>query len=220
MENNPFDIFTTDYENWFKENKNIFQSELLALKQVVPTDKTGLEIGIGSGIFAKKLDIKFGIDPSENMLKLARQRNLNVDYGFAENLPYPDNSFDFAVFITSICFINNPSQALREAYRVIKQNGDLIIAFIDRESFLGQILIKEKNDSKFYRDANFYSVTEMISLIESNNFKISQIFQTLTDLKNKEVEKPTVGYGKGCFVVIKAENEFKKNPPLKKNKKR
>lgn len=32
---------------------------------------------------------------------------------------------------------------------MIRQNGDLIIAFIDKESFLGQTLIAEKNDSKF-----------------------------------------------------------------------
>ncbi len=203
MENNPFDIFTDEYENWFNANNKLFQSELLALKQVVPTDKKGLEIGIGSGIFAEKLDIKFGIDPSKNMLKLARQRNLNADYGTAENLPYPDNSFDFAVFITSICFINNPSKALQEANRVIRQNGDLIIAFIDKESFLGQTLIAEKNDSKFYRTANFYSVKEMISLIESSNFVVSEIFQTLTDLKRNEIEQPMKGFGKGSFVVIK-----------------
>ena len=203
MKNNPFDIHTTEYEDWFKENSTIFQSELLALKQVIPTDKKGLEIGIGSGIFAEKLDIKFGIDPSENMLKLARQRNLNVEYGFAENLPYPDNSFDFAVFITSICFINNPSKALQEAYRVIKQNGDLIIAFIDKNSSLGQILMAEKKDSKFYRTANFYSVKEILSLVESNNFEVSEIFQTLADLKETEIEQPMKGFGKGSFVVIK-----------------
>jgi ubiquinone/menaquinone biosynthesis C-methylase UbiE len=170
---------------------------------VIPTDKKGLEIGIGSGIFAEKLDIKFGIDPSENMLKLARQRNLNVDYGFAENLPYADNNFDFAVFITSICFIKNPTKALQEAYRVTKHNGDLIIAFIDKESSLGQLLTAEKHDSKFYKTASFYSVKEIISLIESCNFVVSEIFQTLTGLKKKKIEKPMKGFGKGSFVVIK-----------------
>lgn len=208
MENNPFDIYTNEYENWFKENNKLFLSELLALKQVVPTDKRGLEIGIGSGIFAEKLDIKFGIDPSENMLKLARQRSLIVDYGFAENLPYPDNSFEFGAFITSICFIDNLSKALQEAYRVIKQSGNLIVAFIDKESLLGQKLIAERrNNSKFYKNATFYSVKEIISLIESSNFAVSEIFQTLTDLKSTEVEQPIKGFGKGSFVVIKASKE-------------
>ncbi len=47
MNDNPFDIFTDEYENWFKENEIIFQSELLAMKQVIPVEKEWIEIGIG-----------------------------------------------------------------------------------------------------------------------------------------------------------------------------
>ncbi len=173
MNINPFNIYIEEYEDWFKKNEIIFQSELLALKQVIPIGKKGIEIGIGSGIFAEELNIKYGIDPSDKMLNYARQRNLNVDKGFAENLPYSDSSFDYAVFITSICFIDNPVKALKEAHRVIKDNGVLIIAFISKESSLGQILTSEKEESKFYRTANFFSVAEMISLIESNKFKVN-----------------------------------------------
>ncbi len=46
MKENPFDLFTNEYENWFKENELIFQSELLALKQVIPIEKVGIEIGV------------------------------------------------------------------------------------------------------------------------------------------------------------------------------
>ena len=200
--NNPFDIYTEEYEAWFKEKRAFFQSELLALKQVVPIGKKGVEIGIGGGIFAEKLDIKFGIDPSGNMLRYARQRNRYVVRGFAEDLPFPDNRFDFAVFITSVCFISDPAKALAEAYRIVKRNGDLIIAFLDRESTLGQILTAEKKDSKFYRDANFYSVKEMIALMESNHFEVRKIYQTLTDMQKNETENPVEGFGKGSFIVI------------------
>jgi ubiquinone/menaquinone biosynthesis C-methylase UbiE len=203
MKDSPFDIFTEEYENWFKENELIFQSELLALKQVIPIGKEGVEIGIGSGIFADKLDIKFGIDPSEKMLNYATQRNLKVKIGFAENLPYPDNSFDFAAFITSICFVDNPEKAIKEAHRIIKDKGDLIIAFIDKESSLGKSLELEKEDSKFYRNANFYSVSEMTSMIVNNHFEITEILQTLTEMKLNNPEKPIKGYGKGSFIVIK-----------------
>jgi hypothetical protein len=56
-EQSPFDTLASEYEAWFVENKILFQSELLALKQVVPVDKKGVEIGIGSGIFAEQLGI-------------------------------------------------------------------------------------------------------------------------------------------------------------------
>jgi len=203
MQENPFEQFTAEYEAWFSENENTFQSELLALKQAVPVGKKGIEIGVGSGIFAEKLGIQYGIDPSDNMLAYARKRNLEVEKGFAEDLPYPDKSFDFAVFITSICFISNPAKAISEAHRILRPNGEIIIAFIDRESTLGQILEKGKDESKFYRDANFYSVPEMIEMIENNDFKVTDIFQTLIELKNEEIESPVKGFGKGSFVVIK-----------------
>ncbi|MBS4061634.1 MAG: hypothetical protein KG029_14635 [Bacteroidetes bacterium] len=54
---NPFDNLASEYEAWFVENMIPFQSELLALKQVVPVDKKGVEIGIGNGIFKKELGI-------------------------------------------------------------------------------------------------------------------------------------------------------------------
>jgi len=203
MKDNPFDIFTDEYENWFKENELIFQSEMLALKQVIPVGKEGVEIGIGSGIFAEKLDIKFGIDPSKKMLNYATQRNLKVKKGFAENLPYPDNSFDFAVFITSICFVDNPEKAIKEAHRIIKDKGDIIIAFIDKESSLGESLELEKKDSKFYRHAKFYSVSELTSMIVNNHFEITDIIQTLTEINLNIPENPIKGHGKGSFVVIK-----------------
>lgn len=203
MHDNPFDLFTEEYESWFVENKTLFQSELLALRQVVPVGKKGIEIGIGSGIFAEQLNICFGIDPSDNMLKVAKKRNIEVIKGFAEELPFPDNSFDFAVFITSICFIANPTKAIREAHRILKPNGNIIIAIIDKESHLGQILVREKNENKFYKDATFYSVPEMIELIETNDFNVTDIFQTLTGIENERIESPFEGFGEGGFVVIK-----------------
>jgi hypothetical protein len=39
MNKNPFEYLASEYEAWFIENKVLFQSELLALKQVVPVDK-------------------------------------------------------------------------------------------------------------------------------------------------------------------------------------
>jgi ubiquinone/menaquinone biosynthesis C-methylase UbiE len=203
MTKNPFDIYPDEYENWFIKNELLFQSELLALKQVVPTNKKGIEIGVGSGLFAEKLNIKFGIDPSEKMLEFAKQRKIIVEKGVAENLPYTDNSFDFAVFVTSICFVENPEKAIKETYRILNNNGEIIIAFIDKESSLGQILEKNKNESKFYKDAKFFSVKEIVELIETNGFLINSIFQTLTKKNIKAIEQPLKGYEKGSFIVIK-----------------
>ncbi|PID27822.1 MAG: SAM-dependent methyltransferase [Candidatus Cloacimonadota bacterium] len=206
MRENPFNIYTTEYENWFKKNDNLFRSELLCLKKLIPIEKRGVEIGVGSGIFAKELGIRFGIDPSENMLKLAEKRGIKTDCGFAENLPYKENSFDFAVFITSLCFITDPLKAFKEAYRIVHKKGSLIVAFIDKNSFLGRTIESEKSKSKFYKNAKLYSTKEVVSLMEESNFVVTDIFQTLTNIKNIEIEEPTRGFGEGSFVVIRGES--------------
>ncbi len=208
MVEGPFELYTDEYEKWFEENKTVFQSELLAIKELLPAGKNGIEIGIGSGIFASELGIDHGIDPAEKMLSLARKRNLNVVKAYAEDLPFPDESFDFAAFITSICFIKYPDKAFSEAYRILKPEGAIIVAFIDKESKLGQILLKQKDDSKFYSIATFYTVPKVIEMIEANGFKVSEIVQTLTEINSAETEAPLKGYGKGSFVVIKAKKHL------------
>lgn len=53
MKENPFDLFTEYYENWFVKNAIVFETELLALQQLVPVKGEGLEVGIGAGILLK-----------------------------------------------------------------------------------------------------------------------------------------------------------------------
>lgn len=133
MPHNAFDFHADEYDQWFADNPQLFESELRALKQLLPQGKKTLEVGIGSGIFAEQLGITDGIDPSEGMLTLARQRNLNVRKGVAEHLPYADASYDTVVFITSICFVEDPVIAMQEAFRVLKTGGVLVLAFLDRQ---------------------------------------------------------------------------------------
>ena len=196
-------MLASEYEAWFVENKILFQSELLALKQVVPVDKKGVEIGIGSGIFAEQLGIRFGIDPSETMLDYARQRGLNVKKGVAESLPYENESFDFAAFITTLCFVNDPERAVQETYRILRNQGKIIIAILDKETRFGKFLESNKKKSQFYRHASFFSVREITKLLEKNNFRVTQTVQTLEDPATTTIENPVEGYGKGSFVVIK-----------------
>ena len=204
---NPFDLLAKEYEAWFVENKILFQSELLALKKLVPTSKKGIEIGIGSGIFAEQLGIRYGVDPSEKMLGYARNRGLQVQTGVAENLPYDDASFDFAVFITTICFVDDPERSLQEAYRVLKNKGEIIIAILDRETPYGSTLEKAKEKNVFYKNARFFSTPEIVNLLEKYSFKISRILQTLENLASTVVEYPSEGFGMGSFVVVKGVKE-------------
>ena len=80
MSNNiaVFDKNTLDYDKWFIEHFNLYQSELLAIKQAIPKNKSGIEIGVGTGRFAQPLNIKVGVEPSDNMARVAKQRGIQV----------------------------------------------------------------------------------------------------------------------------------------------
>jgi len=71
----------------FDEHLNEY--ELEAIRSVIPVKGRGVEIGVGSGIFASSPGIKDGIEPSSAMREQARERGINVIEGIAENLPYP-----------------------------------------------------------------------------------------------------------------------------------
>ena len=198
-----FEEYTLEYDKWFDENRFVYESELNILKKIIPKGK-GLEIGVGTARFAAPLGIKIGVEPAGNMAEIANGRGIEVVEGRAENIPFKNSVFDFILIVVTICFVDNPKQILREARRILKPDGKLIIGLIDRDSFLGRIYEEKKEKSKFYRYANFYSTKQVLEWLKKLGFKDYEIYQTifreLDDIK--EVEPIKKGYGKGGFIVI------------------
>jgi len=202
----PFEEYPYQYEDWFERNRFAYESELRAIREQLPKGRRGIEIGVGSGRFAAPLGIKIGVDPSRKMIMLARERGIEVIQGVAEDLPIGDSRFDFALMVTTICFVEDIGASFREAYRILKPDGHLIIGFIDRESPIGRLYQLRKEKSRFYRVATFYSVDEVISNLRKAGFESFNFAQTLFHNIDeiKEVEPVREGYGEGSFVVIRA----------------
>jgi len=200
-----FERHTNQYENWFKNNRFAYESELQAVKALVPENGTGIEIGVGTGRFAEPLGIKSGIEPSRAMGKIARQRGIEVFNGVAEALPFDNDQFDFALMVTTICFLDDIELSFKEVHRVLKTGGAFIVGFVDRNSSIGIIYEKHKNESVFYRNATFFSIDEIISYLEKagfKNFSFTQtIFRNLDEIS--DVEPVKKGYGEGSFVVVR-----------------
>ena len=201
-----FSKHVSQYEAWFKKNRFAYLSELKAIREVIPEKEPGLEIGAGTGRFAVPLGIGLGVEPSEKMARVAKQRGMEIIKGVAESLPFRDASFGFVLMVTVICFFDDVEAALSEAGRVLKPGGSLIIGFIDRESPLGKVYQSRKKENPFYRVAQFFSAEEVISFLEKFNFGnfsfLQTIFRPLEEIKEPEPVKE--GYGEGSFVIVRA----------------
>ena len=202
----PFDENYEQYEEWFENNKYAYLSELKAVKHFIPEDKRGIEIGIGSGKFAVPLGIKIGVDPSKAMEKLARERGLKVYIGVGEKLPFESSSFDFALMVTAICFLDDVEKSFSEVKRILKPGGSFIIGFVDKQSALGKQYLRYKNENVFYKIAEFFSTKQVIEILKNTGFKNFEIVQTVFgELSSiNKIQNFKEGFGKGGFVVIKS----------------
>ena len=202
----PFDLHTREYDDWFEKHHFAYLSELEALRKVCPNGGRGVEIGVGSGKFAAELKIGEGCDPSEAMRKRAIERGIHAIPGVAEKLPYDSASFDFALMVTTICFVDNPLKSLREIHRILKPEGVFIVGFVDRNSHLGKHYLTIQQKSRFYREATFFSAEEIFNLLDNSGFYMQKtrqtIFSSLEMITSIQKSKP--GYNEGSFVVVKA----------------
>ncbi|MCF7886862.1 MAG: class I SAM-dependent methyltransferase [Candidatus Omnitrophica bacterium] len=202
-----FDKNFKKYDNWYDTNQFAYLSELELLKKIVPKEKRGLEVGVGTGRFAKELGTEFGIDPSLNMLKIAKKRNIKCVVAKGEKLPFKDNFFDYLIIIITICFTEFPAKVLSEAKRVLKKSGEIVVAIVDGDSFLGKFYQGKK--SIFYKEATFFSISEISELLKTQGFNNFSFYQTLFNFLNKleKPDNPKKGFGEGGFVAIKASSK-------------
>jgi len=204
-----FDKYAEEYDKWFDAHIWVYQSEVRAVKMPLPQSGNGVEIGTGTGRFAIPFGIRIGVEPSGAMAEIARSRGITVYDAKAENLPFDDNAFDFVLMVTTICFLEDPLQALKEIRRILRPAGKIIIGMLDKDSPLGKQYEAKKNDSKFFRHADFYSVNQVLEWLRISEYNHIHVLQTIFH-KPEEItalEPTREGYGKGFFVVISAQKE-------------
>ena len=204
-ENNLFDKKALEYDQWFDDHYNAWQSELLAVKKFVPIGKSGLEVGVGTGRFAAELGIQKGIEPASNMAQIALSRGIDVIEGVSESLPFSDGEFDFVLMVAVDCFVDDIQKTYSEAYRVLKPGGKIIIGLLDKNGAVAQKYDAKKAPDNVYWYAEFHTSEETISMLTETGFSDFEFCQTLTLPDPKEIEQPILGYGKGSFVVIRGE---------------
>lgn len=127
---------TAAFYDFFEKPMELIAFKKWRLNLMAELEGKVLEIGVGTGrnieFYPNNLDIT-AIDFSEKMLKRARQKadrlNKNVELLLmdAEEMDFPDNTFD-TVFTTCVfCSVPNPLKGLREIRRVCKPNGKIVM---------------------------------------------------------------------------------------------
>ncbi len=193
---NPFEELYDRYDRWYEKpfGSSAFGLEVLCLKKLIKGRGKFLEVGVGTGRFASALGIEYGLDPSLNMLKLAKERGIKVVQGRGESLPFRSESFDGVFLIVTLCFVENPSSVLREAHRVLKAGGSLYLGLVLRESRWSAYYEKKgKEGNPFYSRARFYSFLDLKELTKGL-FIFEKMYSTLLEepqdrepVKNREV---------------------------------
>jgi SAM-dependent methyltransferase len=201
----PFQKYTAEYEQWFEENRMVYEAELRAVRSLLPQGHLGMEIGVGTGRFAAPLGVKVGIEPSSRMRSLARKHGIKVLGGVAEKLPFKDSAFAYVLMVTTICFLDDIDKAFCEAHRVLSKGGYLIVGFVDRESLIGRQYLKHKDNNLFYREATFYSADEVFEILKYTGFHDFDSCQTIFDDLSRitELEEVRSGCGEGSFIVLR-----------------
>jgi SAM-dependent methyltransferase len=174
-----FDEYARDYDRWFDEHIDVYNAQVQLLRDAVPQNGRGLEVGVGSGRFAVPLGIRYGIDPSCALIEMAKTRGIEVVRGEGEHLPYCEGTFDYILMMTVICFLENPHAVLHETFRVLVNGGNLVLGFIEKDGEIAMQYRQEKIKGRFLRFARFRTADEVARFIEGVGFpEVSVIRRT------------------------------------------
>lgn len=122
-----------------------------ALLSLLPAEWDVADLGCGTGqtaaALAPHLRTVVGVDQSQAMLRAARKRtkglaNVDLRQGSLEALPLKDASVDGALLILALTYVSDPLRALREASRILRAGGRIVIVDLlrhDREEFQRQM---------------------------------------------------------------------------------
>lgn len=89
-----------------------------------------LDLGCGDGqltarMLASGLDVR-GVDASATMVAAARARGVTADEAGAEQLPYPDASFDAVFSNAALHWVRGQDEMMAEVHRVLKPGGRFV----------------------------------------------------------------------------------------------
>ena len=122
-----------DSHCWFVGRRAILEE---FLRQIIQNPKSKiqnpkiLDVGCGTGANLEML-AQFGesegVDVSDDALEFCRAKGLKVHKGLAEELPFPEESFDVVTALDVVEHLDDDVAGLKEMHRVLKTGGKTLI---------------------------------------------------------------------------------------------
>jgi ubiquinone/menaquinone biosynthesis C-methylase UbiE len=132
-------------------------------------DKDVLEVACGAGqalgYLAQKAKRVVGGDCTEKLVTSAKQyyeNRIELYLLDAQQLPFRDRSFDVVILFEAVYYLAQPGQFVKEAHRVLRKDGVLLIATVNKEW-------SEFNPSPF--STRYLSVPELHQLLMHNGYR-------------------------------------------------
>jgi len=144
---------------------------LFSLVSFNPGDKV-LDSGCGTGVYLEELlrlglDVT-GVDKDEDMLKYAansRGKGAKLIKAALQELPFEPSSFDKVITVCTLEFIDDPSHVLTELSRVLKNDGILLLGFLNKNSPWARRRRKRENDpTSIWYGVKFFSLPDIAGL--------------------------------------------------------
>lgn len=135
-----FEVAASAYDSFMGVYSAELAPQLADLADVSPAQRV-LDVGCGTGVLTAELVSRVGaaavaaVDPSESFVAAVRARHPEVEVSLAtaEELPFPDASFDASLAQLVVHFMADPVGGLREMARVTRPAGVIAACVWDFE---------------------------------------------------------------------------------------
>ena len=178
--NSIADIYDTTPDGRFTAKH---KERILDFCKVSPGDRV-LDVGCGNGSLIAALSRKaqieaYGVDISPNMIAVCQSRYPHINFQLAkgETLPFGDGDFDILTICCVLHHMYNPQAFFKEAHRVLRTGGALIIAELWLPIGLKQLAdwivlpLLKAGDNKLF------SHTQLKKLYTENCFSICDVYK-------------------------------------------
>jgi ubiquinone/menaquinone biosynthesis C-methylase UbiE len=177
-------------------------------KQSEFKDKIVLEIGCGGGeissFLANDTEKYIGIDPDTKTISDASQTYDNVDFwvGTGESLAFSDSRFDLVLFTLSLHH-QNSTLALKEADRVLKNDGELVIIEPSIKGEFQQFFHLFNDETLKIQNAYRSLIDSGLTLKNKDTFNTIVRFEDNTDLCNYAFDRAVIASGDANRIIEK-----------------